>query len=160
MYDIIETVLNLQETQNQNMKHKFIGKVELSPGNIVDVEAFVESDALDNLMYDEVFDAISDEMDKKYPEEYYPRASISEIFIEDEGNLYPVVDDEAKTARYNNSCEKVLVLPCYRYSLTDEAKLYQLLKDNHIIDEVAEFDAASYRNVINGIDEHRKACNA
>jgi hypothetical protein len=141
------------------MKTTFIGKIHLSPIDLMAYTVFVTFDKeLKEIFYDDVVDAIYDEMEKKYPEKYYPKIKLVDIFIETTENdkcmYYPVVGDEKYVNDYNKLYSKVLVLPCYTYSLSDEYKLYDILIKHNIFNINQKFEYNIMHDVLNEIKKN------
>lgn len=122
---------------------KFIGKIKLGPNDTAHNEIEIELQSPEtDLMFDDVEFGLYNEMEKHFPEEYYPKAEISEIFIletDSDGNenRYPVLSDEefeSKKDLYKNY-SKILCLPYAVYSLTPEAKLHVCLSRYGLLDE-------------------------
>lgn len=132
---------------------KFIGKVKLGPNDNAQNEVCVELEGSElDLTFDDVEVALFDKMTEIFPEDYYPKAEISEIFIlETNGNFidrYPVLSDEefeSKKDEYKHYA-KILCLPYAVYSLTPEAKLHLCLSRYGLSDEDV-FDLATMKKL-------------
>ena len=124
-----------------------------SSNETFDVE--VASD-INSLVYDDVENAICDAVDAKhgYSLDDFEDAApykIVDIVINEDGESYPVVPEDADLEKLDNEIDasKYLVLPWARYALTPEAKLWMKMKDEGIIDEDAPFDFEKYHRLVN-----------
>ena len=110
------------------VEHEFYAKVFLGPSNTVNVEFSVkplpEEDG--HLTFDHVEDAAYDMIEKLYPEDYYPKATIDGfMFIKnDDGEWCPVVregdDDGISFLKKSKEYNAFLILPEATYSLSPE----------------------------------------
>ena len=154
---------------NNDTISKFVAYIKTSP---VDEHPenhtiyFTIKKSVDEILFDEVEEAVYSQMDKSFPEQYYPSADISDIFIFDSDNVarkYPVVceDDKynidklqekmkSKKADFN----KFLVLPSARYTLTAESAVYMLLKELGYIDEYEEFKIEDMKKIVDKVREY------
>lgn len=110
-----------------------------------------------DLTYDEVYDAICNEVDEKYgysdldfEDGNMPYEIIDIVVNADDGESYPVISEDADDTELKKSktFSKYLVLPWATYALTPEAQLWMNLKKNGIIDEDAEFDYEKYHKIL------------
>lgn len=115
---------------------------------------------IDALTYDEVVNAFDDAVDKSMgysfsddevmdPDFKLPY-EIVDIVINEDGESYPVVAEDADTSALSKSTvfEKYLVLPYATYSLTPECKLWMKLKENGMLKEDAPFDYDTYHDML------------
>lgn len=138
---------------------RFIGKVKLSPVDPTYYTVDVEFDASpEEIVYDDVIDGLVEAMEEKYPSKYYPVADIEEVFVEqfvdDKFVYFPVIcdsDDESKLKKYKTKYHQVLILPCYRYSLSTEYKLHKILHEHGFIADEDEFDYDKMKTLISDI---------
>lgn len=148
------------------MTHKFRAIVELAPNDHRIVEVECSCDGEYTYVYDDIYDALSDNMQTLYPESYYPHANITEIFIIENENgkevEYPVVANDSekdeKIKIYKCDYKKILILECYRYSLTKEMLLYTLLVKYGIIDdeEYENFDFDICHKILEDMKQYNK----
>ena len=138
------------------MKTKYTTTNKLSFSAVVEFEDDNTNDTIDieldkdisSLTYDEVEEAICNEVDQKYgfsiedfedDEPYH----IVDLVINEDGESYPVVPEDAdlKTLDKELDVKKYLVLPWARYSLTPECKLWMKMKENGFVGEDEPFDS-------------------
>jgi hypothetical protein len=148
---------------------KFIGKIKLGPNDIGSNEVVVSYEKNETeLLYDEVENDLLDEMHKLFPQNYFPKAEISEIFIskyEDKCEkecLYPVVSDseaDEKTDKFKNyktKYDKILVLQSALYVLTPEMRLHFSLIEQGILNINDEFNFEKMHNILMTTKESKK----
>jgi hypothetical protein len=163
---------NKTYTNNNDTISKFVAYIKTSP---VDEHpenhaiCFTIKKSVDDILFDEVEEAVYFQMDKSFPEQYYPSADISDIFIFDSDNdtkKYPVLceDDKAKIDELqakmklkNADFDKFLVLPSAIYTLTAESAVYMLLKDMGYIDEYEEFKIEDMKKIVDKVREYSKS---
>ena len=148
------------------MTHKFKALVELSPSDVREIETECSCDGEYTYVYDDINDALLDKMQTVYPESYYPCANITDIFILENENgkeaEYPVVANDSEKdehlKKYECDYEKILILECYKYSLTKEMLLYTLLVKYGIIDDETyeNFDFDMYHKILEDMAAYNK----
>ncbi len=120
----------------------------------VDVELDKDEE---NLTYDEVEDAVITKAceENGYDEDFYADRDmfpqiVSLVVNADDGKSYPVLSEsmDASELKASKEYDKYLVLPEARYSLTPEAKLWMMLKDEGLIGEDAQFDFDAYHELV------------
>lgn len=130
-------------------------EVVLGPNTKRAVEFAVK--AKENLSYDDVLDAISELVEKDYPQEYFPKLEVdySTLVIYDGGGAYPVFAEseaEKMADELKGHFKKFLVLPECTYSLSEEYRLYERLVRGGMIDpDATPFDFERMKAVLAGI---------
>lgn len=121
---------------------EFLIKIKLGPKDNGSNKMIVKYDkTIEEMVYDDLINFLYDEMEKEFPKEDYPKADISEIFINEIENdkkcLYPVLADsqfEKNKEKYNKDYKKILVLPEYTYELTPACKMSMMLSKHGLYD--------------------------
>lgn len=142
------------------VEHEFYAKVFLGPSNTDKVEFSVkplpEEDG--HLTFDHVEDVAYEMIEKLYPEEYYPKATIDGfMFIKnDAGEWCPVVregdNDGISLLKKSKEYNAFLILPEATYSLSPEYKLYIELVNGGMIDaNKTPFDYDSMKKIVESI---------
>jgi hypothetical protein len=148
------------------MTHKFKALVELSPNDVREIETKCSCDGEYTYVYDDIYDALLDTMQALYPESYYPCANITDVFILENENgkevEYPVVANDSEKdehlKKYEYDYEKILILECYKYSLTKEMLLYMSLVKYGIIDDESyeDFDFDVFHKILEDMASYNK----
>ena len=144
-------------------KLSFSAVVEFADDNTNDTIDIELDKDISSLTYDEVEEAICNEVDQKYGfsiedfEDDDPYRII-DLVINEDGESYPVVPEDAdlKTLDKELDVKKYLVLPWARYSLTPECKLWMKMKENGFVGEDEPFDFETYHKLIEGISEKKQ----
>ena len=143
-------------------KLSFSAVIEFEDDNTNDTIDIKLDKDIGSLTYDEVEEAICNEVDQKYgfsiedfeDDEPY---RIVDLVINEDGESYPVVPEDAdlKTLDKELDVKKYLVLPWARYSLTPECKLWMKMKKNGFVGEDEPFDFETYHKLVEGISEKK-----
>ena len=128
---------------DDSIKHEFKFNVRLGPGKIETIEFSVNPPSKDegHLTYDHVEFAAMDEMDVKYPHDYYPKCERDGCILikNDDGEWSPIVSkgdkDGIKKLRKSKEYDRFLVLPEATYSIAPEFALYMSMMKNGMIDQ-------------------------
>jgi len=119
----------------------------------------------ENILWDDVVDKIYGEMNKQFPEKFYPEVDIFGVFIFDHENQngverkkYPVVAESSKDeiSKLNKSkkYEKFLVLPEATYRLTAECAVFMKLKELGYLSDAEEFDCEDMKQIVEIVKEY------
>ena len=149
------------------MTHTFRAIVELAPNDRRGIDVECSCDGEYTYIYDDIYDALSERFRELYPENYYPLAQIVDIFIYEnengEANHYPVIANdnqkEDNIKKYDKKYEKILILECYRYRLTEEMLLYMSLVKYGVIENAEEydnFDFDTYHKILEDMKAYNK----
>ena len=141
-------------------KLSFSAVVEFADDNTNDTIDIELDKDISSLTYDEVEEAICNEVDQKYGfsiedfEDDDPYR-IVDLVINEDGESYPVVPEDAdlKTLDKELDVKKYLVLPWARYSLTPECKLWMKMKENGFVGEDEPFDFETYHKLVEDVGE-------
>ena len=141
-------------------KFSFSAVVEFADDNTNDTIDIELDKDISSLTYDEVEEAICNEVDQKYGfsiedfEDDDPYR-IVDLVINEDGESYPVVPEDAdlKTLDKELDVKKYLVLPWARYSLTPECKLWMKMKENGFVGEDEPFDFETYHKLVEDVGE-------
>lgn len=141
-------------------KLSFSAVVEFANDNTNDTIDIELDKDISSLTYDEVEEAICNEVDQKYGfsvedfEDDDPYC-IVDLVINEDGESYPVVPEDAdlKTLDKELDVKKYLVLPWARYSLTPECKLWMKMKKNGFVGEDEPFDFEAYHKLVEDVNE-------
>lgn len=134
---------------DDSIRHEFRCNVRVGPEQLEHIDFTIEPPAEDegHMTYDCVEFAAMDEMELRYPHDYYPKRDIDGyIFIKNEkGEWSPVVSESDKDGinelKKSNTYSRFLVLPDATYSITPEYALYMAMTENGIIDkDKVDFD--------------------
>lgn len=130
---------------DDTVAHEYRAYVQIAPGHTEYVDFTVSpTDQPDgHLTYDTVENKAYDEIERHYPEEYFPRADISgHILIKaDFGKgieWVPVLSESSKDVK--KALKSKLVLPDATYALSDEFMLYIEMKKNGLLPADMDFD--------------------
>jgi len=149
------------ESFDDKINHEFKFNVRLGPGKIETIEFTLipPDEDYGHMTYDYVEFAAMDEMETKYPNEYYPKSEIDGyILIKDDADeWYPIVSDGdkegIKSLKKSNEYNKFLILPDATYSLSPEYLLYMSMVKNGIIDEKkVSYDHDKMHSLLEEID--------
>ena len=142
------------------MTHTFKANIELAPNDIREIEVECSCNGEYTYVYDDIYDALLDRLEEAYPAAYYPQAKITDFFILENENgefkQYPVVandsEKENNVKKYEKEYTKILILECYKYSLSDEMRLFMSLVEHKIIEaEYDEFDFDTYHEILEDV---------
>ena len=142
---------------DDGVKHEFKFYVRLGPGKIETIEFSLNPPSEDegHLTYDHVEFAAMDEMDVKYPHDYYPKRDIDGYILikNDEGKWSPIVSegdkDGIKELQKSKEYDRFLVLPEATYSIAPEYALYMSMVENGMVDQnKVEYDYAKMHQML------------
>lgn len=146
--------------------YTFVGVVSISPSDNRNIEIQLEAESELDLLWDDVYDNLCEKLDIDFPEEFYPKAEITDIFLKmqnsetNEMEFYPVIAIESEKQKYiEKGYKKILVLDGYSYSLSDEYFLFETLKENGLIPDDTEFNYDVMHTIINNFRNHLKNKN-
>lgn len=147
---------------DDGIAHEFKFNVRIGPGKVETVEFTLNPPGKDEgpLTYDYVEFAAMDEMDVKYPNDYYPKCGIDgRIFIKDEtGDWSPIIsegDHEGiKELQNSDEHDRFLVLPEAKYFIAPEYALYMSMVKSGMIDRSkVEYDYAKMHEIFQDMGE-------
>lgn len=125
----------------------FIGTVKLNKNskNGINIEFDLPKDKEEDLVWDDVEDALLKAVERDISIEVAENAEILEINIVKDRNKYPVISesqskDKKLIDRLSKDADKILILPEYKYSITPEYKLWLKLFEQGIVNEDDKFD--------------------
>lgn len=147
---------------DDSIKHEFKFNVRLGPGKIETIEFSLNPPNEDegHLTYDYVEFAAMDEMDIKYPHDYYPKSDIDGYILikNDVGGWSPIISegdkDGIKDLQKSKEYDRFLILPEATYSIAPEYALYMSMVENGMIDQnKVKYDYAKMHQMLQKFDE-------
>ena len=148
---------------DDSVKHEFKFHVHLGPGKVETIEFELNPPSKEegHLTYDFVEFAAIDEMEIKFPRDYYPKSEIDGyILIKNElGQWSPIVsegDSEGiKNLKKSNKYDRFLILPEATYSIAPEYALYMSMAENGMIDKNnVDYDYAKMHQMLQKLNEN------
>lgn len=146
------------------MTHTFKANIKLAPNDIREIEVECSCNGEYTYVYDDIYNALLYRLEEAYPATYYPQAKITDVFIleneDEEFKQYPVVADDSEkennVKKYEKEYIRILILDCYKYSLSDEMHLFMSLIEHKIIEaEYDEFDFDTYHEILEDVKAYK-----
>lgn len=156
-----------KEIFDDSVVHRIKVTVRLGPGKTESFEMDIKPvNAIEEgrMTYDHVEMSAMDEMDTRYPHDYYPKCRIDGFIMikDDNGGWSPVVSESDTNSindlKKSHEYDRFLVLPDAVYSLTPEFKLYLSMVKNGTIDEnKVEYDYDVMHRILTDMNSADKA---